>query len=61
MKIVSRYYRQICKQTIKESTKLELETIGLEITTAKLHENIENSKKQGDLIKLRYIMEDIKI
>ena len=60
IRIVSRCYRQMYKEKIKVTRKLELDTIArLEIATAILHEDIDNFEKQGEVNKLRHMMEGI--
>ena len=52
----------MCKQKIKANRKLELDTMArLKITTATLHKDIDNFEKQGEVSKLRYMMEGIEM
>ena len=58
--IVSRCYRQMRKEKTKATRKLELDTMArLEIATTILHEDIGNFEKQGEVSKLRHMMEGI--
>ena len=57
---IARLYRQLNKIKAKENRKLELDTMAkLEVATAKLHEDIHNVERQGEVHKLKHIMGEI--
>lgn len=50
----------MCKQKAKSNRRLELDTMArLENVIAIMHEDIDNFEKQGEVSKLRHIMEVI--
>lgn len=60
MRKITRFYKQLSKQKIKENKKIELDTrAGLKLATTILHNNINNFDKQWEDNQLRRTMEEI--
>lgn len=57
---MARFYRQASKQETMVNRIMELDTLAkLEIATANIYEDINNFQKQGDVNRLKEVMENI--
>ena len=60
MRSITRFYKQLSEQKIRENKKMELDAkAGLEITTIIIHNKINNFDKQREDNQLRRTMEEI--